>query len=266
MAGEEDRAFELEGMVSALSVLRVLSPDLATLSVQLAKKLESSRSLLAGAPLLLDLTALDSNVETDGTPRSGVELRLAPLVELLRNLGLAPVALCGATGARREEALAAGLGLLEARETPKREPRPARAETQARAAPAAAPGSLPPAPTALMLTQPLRSGQIVYAEQRDAVVLSTVNPGAELIADGNIHVYGALRGRALAGAHGNEQARIFCLRLEADLVSIAGIYLSADELPEDRRGQAVQIYVRDGQLVIADLSAPSATAPTIAHL
>ena len=72
-----------------------------------------------------------------------------------------------------------------------------------------------------------------YAEGRDAIALAAVNAGAELIADGNIHVYAPLRGRALAGAKGNEQARIFCQKLEADLVSIAGVYLSADALPQD---------------------------------
>ena len=81
---------------------------------------------------------------------------------------------------------------------------------------------------------------MVYAEQCDAVVLSPVNAGAEIIADGNIHVYAALRGRALAGAHGNEDARIFCKSLEADLVAIAGCYLRADEIPANRRGKPAQ--------------------------
>jgi septum site-determining protein MinC len=84
-------------------------------------------------------------------------------------------------------------------------------------------------------------------------VLAPVNAGAELIADGNIHVYGALRGRALAGAHGNEEARIFCKSLEAELVAIAGCYLRSDEIPENRRGRPAQIYLDKERLVIADL-------------
>ena len=104
-----------------------------------------------------------------------------------------------------------------------------------------------------MFRAPLRSGQVVYAERCDAVVLAHVNPGAEIIADGNIHVYGALRGRALAGAHGNEEARIFCKSLEADLVAIAGCYLRSDEIPEARRGRPAQIYLEKDHLVIADL-------------
>jgi septum site-determining protein MinC len=94
----------------------------------------------------------------------------------------------------------------------------------------------------------------MYAQGRDAIALAAVNSGAELIADGNIHVYGPLRGRALAGARGNEQARIFCSKLEADLVSVAGVYMSADQLPQDKRGKAVQIFLEDGELVIAELA------------
>jgi len=108
------------------------------------------------------------------------------------------------------------------------------------------------APT-LMLRQPVRGGQVVYAERCDAVVLSSVNSGGELIADGNIHVYGALRGRALAGAHGNANARIFCTNLQADLVSIAGTYLRADELPEAYRGKPAQIYLDGDSLVVTAL-------------
>jgi septum site-determining protein MinC len=83
-----------------------------------------------------------------------------------------------------------------------------------------------------MLTDPVRSGQQVYAENSDLIVLAPVSSGAELIADGCIHVYGVLRGRAIAGATGNPQARIFCKRLEADLVAIAGIYMVADQIPK----------------------------------
>ncbi|HVZ35347.1 MAG TPA: septum site-determining protein MinC, partial [Polyangiaceae bacterium] len=105
----------------------------------------------------------------------------------------------------------------------------------------------------LMLRAPLRSGQVVYAEQCDAVVMAPVNAGAEIIADGNIHIYSSLRGRALAGAHGNEEARIFCKSLEADLVAIAGCYLRADEIPEKCRGRPAQIYLENGHLIIAEL-------------
>jgi len=121
---------------------------------------------------------------------------------------------------------------------------------------AAKPVANEPPPPSLVLSQPLRSGQIIYADEgRDAIALAAVNQGAELIADGNIHVYSTLRGRALAGARGNDGARIFCQRLEAELISIAGVYVNADELPKDKLGKPAQIFLRDGSLVISELAA-----------
>jgi septum site-determining protein MinC len=182
---------------------------------------------------------------------------LAPLVDLLRTRGLAPVAVRGGAPGRVEEARAAGLGVFEwDRSGPaKKAPRTADAASNTAPAPADAAPQPIETPTSLMLLQPLRAGQIVYAEGCDAVALAAVNTGAELIADGNVHVYAPLRGRALAGARGNDQARIFCQRFEAELVSIAGVYVSADDLPSDKRGKAVQISLRDNELVIAELTA-----------
>ncbi len=103
--------------------------------------------------------------------------------------------------------------------------------------PAAAPAAL----KTRLVTEPVRSGTQIYARGSDLIVTASVSPGAELVADGNIHVYGALRGRALAGAGGDEAARIFCTRLEAELVSIAGRYLVSEHLPADARSRAPQV-------------------------
>jgi septum site-determining protein MinC len=100
---------------------------------------------------------------------------------------------------------------------------------------------------------PVRSGQQVYAEQRDLTVLATVGAGAEVIADGSIHIYGALRGRALAGAQGFEQARIFCREFHAELVAVAGHYKVLDDVPAALRGKPVQIWLEKGQLHLAAL-------------
>src|SRR5262249_49661583 len=111
----------------------------------------------------------------------------------------------------------------------------------------------PPAPTAAktrLVTQPIRSGTQIYARGSDLIVTAAVSPGAEIIADGNIHVYGALRGRALAGAAGDGDARIFCTRLEAELVSIAGHYLVSEQLPAEQQGFSVQIALVDERLTI----------------
>ena len=103
---------------------------------------------------------------------------------------------------------------------------------------------------ARLITEPVRSGTQIYARGTDLVVTAAVSPGAELVADGNIHVYGALRGRALAGASGDIEARIFCSRLEAELVSIAGRYLVSEQLPPEQHGSAVQIALVDDQLTV----------------
>jgi septum site-determining protein MinC len=111
-------------------------------------------------------------------------------------------------------------------------------------------GPAPAAPKTRLLTEPVRSGTQIYARGGDLVVTAAVSPGAELVADGNIHVYGALRGRALAGASGDTEARIFCTRLEAELVSIAGRYLVSEQLPANWQSAPVQIALVDDQLTI----------------
>jgi len=228
-----------------------------------------------GTGLVIDLTAIDDASSPEPLPR----FALVELVEWLKQAELLPVAGCAHGEQRKREAAEAGLVLIDApaRASSRGAARKPRATTNAQDVAAALAKSEPaPAPvaatareaespidtgaaqsfvnSALTLTQPLRAGQITYAQGRDAIALAAVNSGAELIADGNIHVYGPLRGRALAGARGNEQARIFCSKLEADLVSIAGVYLSADQLPQDKLGKAVQIFLADGDLVVAELT------------
>jgi septum site-determining protein MinC len=259
MAAGNEKAFELEGMVAALSVLRLISTDLEVIARELDQKITQSPVLFKGAPVVIDLTELGG-----GEDRAFRPVRLVPLVALLKSKGLVPVAVRATNAIHRDEATAADLGLFDADQRSgarKSMRKPGHDNTQsgesaaAAAVPEASVGGSTASQSALVLTQPLRAGQIVYAEARDVVALAAVNPGGELIADGNVHVYAPLRGRALAGARGDEQARIFCQRLEADLVSVAGVYLSADELPQDKIGKPVQISLRNGELVVADLIA-----------
>ncbi|KPP98160.1 septum site-determining protein MinC [Marinobacter sp. HL-58] len=109
-----------------------------------------------------------------------------------------------------------------------------------------------PAP-ARIINQPVRSGQQVYAPDGDLIILAPVQAGAEVLAAGNIHVYGPLRGRALAGIHGAEHARVFCQSLEAELVSIAGHYKISEDLQDNGWKTAVQIQLRDDLLVVTPL-------------
>jgi septum site-determining protein MinC len=116
-----------------------------------------------------------------------------------------------------------------------------------------APVAYPSTGSTLLVTEPVRSGQQVFAERGDLVVVASVSPGAELIAHGNIHVYGALRGRALAGVHGDATARIFCQGLEAELIAIAGLYKLSDAIdPSLRRGR-VQAFLDNGTLCVEPL-------------
>jgi septum site-determining protein MinC len=268
-AGENSKAVEIEGWVTALNVVRVLTPDVAAVRAAVERKVGEAPGAFQGAGLVIDLTAIDEPADSQDGSAPLARFALVELVEWLKRAELSPIAACAQSEQRKREAAEAGLCLIDApvRASSRTSARKPRATTNAQDVAAAlgksnlaaeAPAareveSRIAAHAALTLMQPLRAGQITYAQGRDAIVLAAVNSGAELIADGNIHVYGPLRGRALAGARGNEQARIFCSKLEADLVSVAGVYLSAEQLPQDKRGKAVQIFLEDGDLVIAEL-------------
>lgn len=171
---------------------------------------------------------------------------LAPLLAVLRSCRLVPVALRGASAAWM--ASASALGLVEA---PADTPRvrsvattPAATKTVVKEVVREVPG-----PATLVVDKPLRSGQKVYARGADLVVLAMVNQGAEVVADGNIHVYAPLRGKAMAGASGNTNARIFSLCLEPELISIAGVYRTSENpLAPEVRGKPAQVRLsNDGQ-------------------
>jgi septum site-determining protein MinC len=251
--------FELEGMVSTVTVLRLSSSDLGAVKKALAEKVEQLPGFFQDAPIVVDLTALEGNDDETADEAHGPreEVPLMQLAALLRELKVVPIGIRNLRDARRAEARAAGFGVIHGGAK-----RPARVAKAHEPAPREEPsderrdGERPREGVSagpLLLRAPLRSGQVIYAEQCDAVVLAPVNAGAEIIADGNIHVYASLRGRALAGAHGNEDARIFCKSLDADLIAIAGCYLRADEIPEARRGKPAQIFLENGKLVVAEL-------------
>ncbi len=118
---------------------------------------------------------------------------------------------------------------------------------------------------ALVVQQPVRSGQVIYAEGRDLIVVASVHPGAQLLADGNIHVYGRLKGRAVAGARGARDAQVFCLALEAELVGVDTGYLTSDDIPPERRGGAARVFLTpDGKCAVVELSSGQRTAPAVA--
>jgi septum site-determining protein MinC len=125
------------------------------------------------------------------------------------------------------------------------------ARAQAGVAPAAAPPAPEPTPPALMQHQPVRSGQRVYARNRDLIVTAPVAAGAEVMADGCVHVYGPLRGRVMAGAHGDTDARVFCQSFHAELVSIAGVFRVFETIPSELAGMPVQAWLSGDDLKFA---------------
>lgn len=205
---------------------------------ELATQVERSPRFFQNAPVVLDLK---------GAEGFAGAAEFADARELLRDHTLALVGVQNAEPAQLAAAAAAGLASFapSSAAPSRRSPAPAAAKPAA-----AAPPPEPPRSTARLVTTPVRSGTQIYARGADLIVTASVSPGAELVADGNIHVYGPLRGRALAGAGGDTEARIFCSRLEAELVSIAGRYLVSEQLPADQHGFSVQIALLNDQLTI----------------
>lgn len=223
-------ALRLSGGVFTLSVLTLESPD----AQQLARRLQEERqrnpaaaALLKNAPVVLDLSAIPAEAP----------LALEEILAVLRSAQLLPVGLRNAAPEQQQLAGEYHLPILRGQERP---------------AGPAAPASVVQQRGTLLIEHPIRSGQRVYARGGDLICLGVVNAGAEILADGHIHVYAPLRGRALAGVAGDETARIFCSALEAELVSIAGLY----RMPEhnlEQWGQASQIFTTNEQLHIAPL-------------
>jgi septum site-determining protein MinC len=211
--------FEIKSATLPLVALVLKSADLGALARDLEARFGDIQDFFDHDAMVIDLSRLES--EADGE-RSTVDF--PALVALLKKYRLAPVALRGGRAEQAAAALAAGL-------LPAPDARIGTAPSASDPEPAAqaAPQTAAPATAALVIDKPLRSGQQVYARGRDLVMLAMVNPGAEVIADGHIHVYAPLRGRAIAGARGNADARIFTLNMEAELVSIAGLYRTGEK-------------------------------------
>jgi septum site-determining protein MinC len=119
--------------------------------------------------------------------------------------------------------------------------------------PGAAASIVRAAPSSMVLHEPVRSGQSIIFPEGDVTIIGSVASGAEVIAGGSIHIYGALRGRALAGSVGNSSARIFCRKLEAELLAIDGIYKTADDLPTELRGHPAQLWLENDAIMASRL-------------
>ncbi|MFM2427362.1 MAG: Septum site-determining protein MinC [Pseudomonadota bacterium] len=239
-------AYEIKSASLPLVSFLLKNPDTSVLQADMARRLGATPDFFDNDPVVIDLSALED-------PHHALDLPSVCL--MLRTYRMLPVAVRGAN--EYQLAQASQAGLFEARDLSIQPPAATRVETVVqevirevevvREVPTGS-GS------AMVIDKPVRSGQHVYAKGRDLIVLAMVNPGAEIMADGHIHVYAPLRGKAIAGARGDEQARIFTSSLEAELISIAGTYRTSDTpLPPEVAGKPAQISLHGDKLVMQAL-------------
>ena len=248
-----EQAGELKIGQVGIANLRIKSMDVSQLVAEMRERVERAPKMFQQAAIILDFGSLMH------CPR--VEEARA-LQSALRDCGVLPVAI--AVGTSDIEALARALELpLLARFRAQYESSGSSSDLRSETPAASRPEPTTSAPlkpsavgesTGLLHSAPLRSGQQIYAQGRDLIVNAMVGNGAEAIADGSIHVYGALRGRALAGARGETQARIFCREFNAELVAIAGQYRVMETVPPELQGKSVQIWLENDKLQFAVLN------------
>lgn len=234
---------ELKGSVFTLPVIHLHECNLEAITEELIQKVKLAPSMLKNASVVVNVSALND------------DLNLSAIRDAILEAGINIVGVSGHNEKKRQAAMKAGLSVLsEGKST---------SNTQTASAPQPAPvpvpektlvsvdasAILPP----LLINTPVRSGQQIYAKNRDLIVTAAVSHGAEIIADGNIHVYSRMKGKAIAGANNNPLANIFCTQLEAELISIAGNYWLADQIPAQYFGKAVRIQLSENTLNINSL-------------
>jgi septum site-determining protein MinC len=252
---EANDACDLRFGQVGIACVRIKRPDAAALCEELERRVRAAPQLFARAAVVLDLSHL-LNLPDDGT--------VDALLEAVRSAGMLPVGLAYGTSAT--EALAQRMGLpLIAKFRAAYEPADGGSIAPPAPSPVPTPAPAPvrepvlaaPAPGSTLGAQhhegSVRSGQQVYARDRDLVVTGAIANGAEVIADGSIHIYGSLKGRAMAGAQGDAKARIFVSDFRAELVAIAGHYRVFEQIPKDLEGQSVQCWLDGEKLLIAPL-------------
>lgn len=233
--GEGGAPFQLRGNSFTMMVLKVIQPGSADFFPQLESKVRQAPNFFRNAPVVLDFEDV-----VDG----GRGLDLAAFLTQVRELHLRPIGAQHCPGDLRDAVH--GLGLISMPTGKAARLEVARGEAPP---PPPEPAYRPP----VIVTEPIRSGQQVYAEKADLIVAASVSAGAEVLADGSIHIYGALRGRALAGISGEAGARIFCQSLEAELVSINGLYQVSEDIEPERLRKPAQIWQAGGYIHIGAL-------------
>ncbi len=232
---------ELKGSSFTLSVVHLHDAKPEVIRQALEDKIAQAPAFLQHAPVVINISALDEAVNW------------AALHKAIASTGLRVIGVSGCKQAElKAEIDRAGLPLLTEGKEKLRQP-PA-AEAPVVEAPIVEEPVVAPIAKTRLIDVPVRSGQRIYAPGCDLIVTSHVSAGAELIADGNIHIYGMMRGRALAGANGDREAQIFCTHLTAELVSIAGEYWLSDQIPAEYYGKAARLLLADNALTVQPLN------------
>ena len=229
----QDAALEIRFGPVDMAQVRLRTTDPGTIVDELTGKVATAPKFFQHAAVCLDLSGLDN-------PPDAAELR--GVTDAVRRAGMRPVGLVSGGGATEALGAAANMPLLTPFR-PTNKPAPVVQPAAAVAEP------VPESP--LIHCQAVRSGQRLYARHRDLIVIATVGAGAELIADGCVHVYGQLRGRVMAGARGDTAARLFCQHFNPELVSIAGVFRVFETVPPELAGQPVQAWLDGDNLRFA---------------
>lgn len=227
-------AFEFKSSVITVPVLNIYTTDVNVLSLQLREKVKQAPEFFKNSSVLVDLQKVQDQ-----------DLNLSLLIDAIHNVEILPIGICGGSEAHKKLAHQIQLPSF----TPPRASAGKPAAEKALETPITTNPEPVEPPSNTLISQPVRSGQRIYAKG-DLTITSHVSAGAEVIAEGNIHIYGALRGRALAGVLGDKKARIFCTDLQAELISIAGNYRISEDIADSYKKIPVQIYLNEQALII----------------
>jgi len=236
----------VHGGIFTVMVVRVDDPNDPEFESRLAEQIARSPTFFANAPVVIDLQHCTGAASADAFHN---------LRRLLKRQHLIAVGVQNANSTQIRAAMNADLAAFAPanaarRPEPEAAPAPVSRPTPAASIPAAA-AAVGPGSRTKVVTQPVRSGTQVYARGGDLIVLNSVSPGAEVIADGHVHIYGAMRGRVIAGANGDTEARIFIGKLEAELLCVAGHYLVNEAIDPDFIGKSVQVALVDDRLTLS---------------
>ena len=236
-----ERPVQLQGGAFTVLVLRLPDPRDLAFFADLADKVCQAPNFYRQAPVVIDLRDL----------AAGPPINIAEIGRRLRQHWLVPIGVQNGTDEQNQAALNAGFGVFSEGRPVAWRSADESSDEPCRAAPVQAGQTSGSA--SRVITRPVRSGRQAYAQGSDLVVMAAVGAGAEVVADGHIHIYGSLRGRALAGVSGDERARIFCTCMDAELISIAGYWLVHDDIPETLIGKPVEVLLEDGRVVVRPL-------------